>query len=121
MTSAAPPARGVIFDMDGLLLDTEPLYFKASSTVVAEFGHEFTRAHRREIIGTGARSAAEFMLRTFGLPITADEFLERRDKIIQQLFPTCEARPGAKELSGHLVRWCVDLCFFFFFFFFFFF
>ena len=35
------PPRGVIFDLDGVLLDTEPLYTQATQDIVGRYGKVF--------------------------------------------------------------------------------
>ena len=51
----APAA--VLFDNDGLLLDTEVLWTRAEAALFERFGLTFTMDHKRELIGTsGARS-----------------------------------------------------------------
>ena len=37
---------------------------------------------------------AELIVKEKNLPMTAHEFLERREKIIVQLFPDCQPMPG---------------------------
>jgi len=43
--TAAPPLRAVIFDCDGILVDTEPLHYRALQKVLAPLGlgHDFKR------------------------------------------------------------------------------
>jgi HAD superfamily hydrolase (TIGR01509 family) len=57
--------RAVVFDMDGLLLDTEPLWVRAEAELLARHGHTFTEAdavatHGRSIQDTIAAYAARF-------------------------------------------------------------
>lgn len=40
----------IIFDLDGLLLDTEPLYQKAIQAVCTEYGKEYTEDLRRKVL-----------------------------------------------------------------------
>ena len=48
----------VIFDNDGLTLDTELTWTRAEATLYARYGVEFTLDHKREMLGTsGAKSA----------------------------------------------------------------
>ena len=43
--------RAVLFDMDGLLVDSEPLWFEAERTVMARMGGSWTRADQLELTG----------------------------------------------------------------------
>ena len=47
--------QAVIFDNDGLLLDTEESWTRAERTLFERRGFEFTLEHKRELLGTGAQ------------------------------------------------------------------
>ena len=55
MTSAARNA--VVFDNDGLLLDTESVWTRAEQDLFERRGLEFTPADKRELVGTSAEIA----------------------------------------------------------------
>jgi beta-phosphoglucomutase family hydrolase len=42
----------VIFDMDGVLVDSEPLHHDALNDVLAEYGHHYTEEQGKELMGT---------------------------------------------------------------------
>ena len=44
--------QAIIFDLDGVLVDTEPQYYEAARQMVAEYGKELTLAHFAEYFGT---------------------------------------------------------------------
>lgn len=92
----------VIFDMDGVLLDTEPFYTQASELVCSRYGCTFTLDHKVRMIGRPNADAAAYLVATLGLPLTAEEFLLERGPIIEALFPTAVPLPGAVELTKHL-------------------
>ena len=52
----APP-EAVVFDNDGLLLDTESVWTRAEQDLFARRGTEFTPADKRELVGTSAAIA----------------------------------------------------------------
>jgi HAD superfamily hydrolase (TIGR01509 family) len=75
--AAAPgPARrpaAVLFDMDGLLVDSEPVWTIAEQEVAARFGRVFTPDVKAAMIGHGLATAVPIMLRMLALDADPDE------------------------------------------------
>ncbi len=90
----------IIYDMDGLLLDTEPFYTIAAKEVTARFGKEFDPALKGQMMGRRAEVSARILVEALALPITPEEYLEMRGEILLKLFPTAKPRPGAKEITA---------------------
>ncbi|WP_460139881.1 HAD-IA family hydrolase [Pseudomonas sp. S2_E01] len=96
------PIKAVIFDMDGLLLDTEGIYTEVTSIIAGRYGRTFDWSVKQNIIGRGAGDLARYVVQALDLPITAEEFLEIREPLMRERFPTAQAMPGAQELVRHL-------------------
>lgn len=90
--------HAVIFDLDGVLLDTEPLYTQATQEVLAPYGQEYTWALKVEMMGRDSRRAAEFLVATLGIPLTAEQYIARRQPLLERTCRTAAALPGAEEL-----------------------
>ena len=86
----------VIFDLDGVLLDTEKLYTEATQRVVAEFGKTFDWELKSRMMGRHELSAAQLLVDTLTLPISAAEYLERQLPIAEALFRSCRELQGAQ-------------------------
>ncbi|MGE5601594.1 MAG: HAD family phosphatase, partial [Nitrososphaerales archaeon] len=58
-SGAMPPPlpAAVVFDNDGLLLDTESVWTRAEQDLFELRGTEFTPADKRELVGTSAEIA----------------------------------------------------------------
>jgi len=97
----APQVRYVIYDMDGLLLDTEQIYTDAMRTVVNRYGKDFDWSFKAQIIGRPAIESARHTVAALNLPITAEEYLQKRDQLLKQRFSAAECKRGARELVEH--------------------
>ncbi|KAF2904403.1 hypothetical protein ILUMI_01768 [Ignelater luminosus] len=92
----------VIFDMDGLLLDSEKAYDKMISAIARKYGKEYTLETRMKIMGTPEPVTAKIAVSEMSLPITPEQFLaeyEEMGKIYLQNPPLFE---GAEKLVRHL-------------------
>lgn len=99
----------IIFDLDGTLLDTEPLYTLATQTVVAPFGKTFDAALKRKIMGGDSSKSAAIVIESLDLPLTVDEFLQRREVLLLQLFPSAVEIKGAGDFLRALSRTAIPL------------
>jgi HAD superfamily hydrolase (TIGR01509 family) len=98
--SAAPAA--VLFDMDGLLVDTEPLWTVAEQELARELGGVFTAELKAVLVGTRMEVAVPTFLRWYGAPAGPDDvarasawFLER---MVQLFADRPLVLPGVTEL-----------------------
>jgi HAD superfamily hydrolase (TIGR01509 family) len=97
MPIAAPEA--VVFDNDGLLLDTESVWTRAEQDLFARRGTEFSPADKRELVGTSAEIAGGVLERRLGEPGRAAELIEELNVlVVAELEHGVEAMIGAREL-----------------------
>jgi pseudouridine-5'-monophosphatase len=96
------PVLAVVFDMDGVLLDTERLYTEATQQIVRRFGRTFDWSVKGNMIGRPAADSARYLVEALALPITAEDYLREREVLFRTLMPTAEAMPGARELTAAL-------------------
>jgi pseudouridine-5'-monophosphatase len=92
----------VVFDMDGVLLDTECLYTEATQQIVGRFGQTFDWTIKGNMIGRPARDSARYLVETLALPLAPEEYLREREALFATLMPTAEAMPGARALTAAL-------------------
>ena len=97
-----PPATHVIYDMDGLLLDTERFYTEVTQRIVGRFGKTFDWSVKSNMVGRPAIESARYLVATLELPITAEDYLREREGMLEELMPTAEPMPGAVELTRAL-------------------
>src|SRR6059036_2459126 len=94
----------VIYDMDGLLLDTEKFYTQATQAIAKRFGKFFDWSIKSKMIGKPATDSARILTQELQLPISPQEYLALRAGLLDELFPQAEPLPGALRLTGHLHR-----------------
>lgn len=92
----------VIFDLDGVLLDTEPFYTRATEQIVAPFGKVFDWSVKAQLMGRDALASARTLVSALDLPITPEEYLERKEPLLAAMFPGSQEIPGASDLVRHL-------------------
>jgi HAD superfamily hydrolase (TIGR01509 family) len=101
MPDALPTA--VVFDNDGLLLDTESVWTRAEEDLFELRGAEFTPADKLELVGTSAEIAGGILERRLGEPGRAGELIEELNElVVAELEHGVEAMLGARELLERL-------------------
>lgn len=93
----------VVFDNDGLLLDTESVWTRAEEDLFERRGLEFTPADKRELVGTSAAIAGGILERRLGEPGRAAELIEELNAlVVAELEHGVEAMVGARDLLERL-------------------
>lgn len=92
----------VIFDMDGVLADTEPRNEQALTTVLARRGARMTEDEYRGLVGQSNETSWAWMIRRFGL---TDAPADLQDEYVREVLPllsTVPPSPGVGALVGEL-------------------
>ncbi|MEY2859056.1 MAG: hypothetical protein RLZZ74_3369 [Cyanobacteriota bacterium] len=97
----------VIYDMDGLLLDTESLHERVNSEVVNRYGKTFNTKTKMAIAGRPTLDSAKILVELLQLPLTAEEYLVERNQLLYPLYSTAQILPGTVELIKHLAEYHV--------------
>ena len=104
MSDSLHSVTHVLYDMDGLLLDTEPFYTEVTQAIVGRYGHIFEWSLKSRMIGKKAADSARILVDALQLPITPEDYLRERESMLVALFPKAQAMPGARRLTGHFAR-----------------
>jgi pseudouridine-5'-monophosphatase len=95
-------ASHVIYDLDGLLLDTEPFYTRATQQIVGRFGKTFDWSVKSRMMGRRESESARILVEALKLPISPEDYLRERTVLLDQMFPEAQPRPGAERLTRRL-------------------
>ncbi|EMD28055.1 haloacid dehalogenase [Amycolatopsis azurea DSM 43854] len=91
--------RAVVFDCDGLLMDTEPCWSVAETELFARRGLPFGPDEKALVIGKSLPAAADAMAEAFGEPGGGAEIADELLRLVTEVVTAkAEAMPGAREL-----------------------
>ena len=97
------PPQGVIFDMDGLLIDTVPLYITAMVEAGDTVGHAVSAAYIRSLVGLLGAALRERLVGDLGPAFPIEAFLQATSARLAELFEQgIPLKPGAADLLAHL-------------------
>lgn len=93
----------VLFDMDGLLIDTEPIWFAVETEILAELGATWTHDDHATLVGSALATASAFIAARGGDRVPAEtiaaELLRRMEVRLRE---PLAVRPGVIELIAEL-------------------
>src|SRR6266566_3380395 len=95
--------RAVIFDLDGVLADSEPWWNEIDAKFLTEHGVTYRGEYHRNVLGVSYRLAVEFYKKTFRLSVPTDEMMRRRGEIAADFFANrINVFPSAKTVLQEL-------------------
>ncbi len=96
--------KGVIFDLDGLLLDTEKLYQRFWIEAAAKCGYKMTKEQSLQLRSLDKELAKELLSEWFGKDFSYQKTKDIRVKLMNEYIDQngIEAKKGAKELAEYL-------------------
>lgn len=98
--------QAVIFDMDGLMFDTESLFSIVHSEIAEKRGKKFTLELKSKMMGQKALHAVEILLDGLGLHENAEDVLrEQTVRYVELLKTESRAMPGLFEFIEFLEQW----------------
>jgi HAD superfamily hydrolase (TIGR01509 family) len=91
--------QAIVFDNDGLLLDTEEIWTRAEESLFERHGGTFTMDHKRALIGTSRSTSAVKLEAMLGLPGRGEALMdELHELVMDEALAGVPPRPGALEL-----------------------
>jgi HAD superfamily hydrolase (TIGR01509 family) len=105
---ASMPAmvEAVVFDMDGVLVDSEALWDAARSQVALKLGGRWSDQAQRDMMGMSSSEWSRYMHEQLEVPLAPerinDEVVARMERLYHERLPLI---PGAREAAERLARW----------------
>lgn len=101
-----PRITHVIFDLDGLLLDTEFAYEQATQRIVQRYGRSFSLEDKLKILGRPGSVVARMIVEDLRLPISVSEFMQQFEEEYRHIVNVqpVPLMPGAERLIRHFNR-----------------
>jgi HAD superfamily hydrolase (TIGR01509 family) len=93
----------VIFDLDGVLADSEPWWNQIDAKLLAEHGVNYRGEYHRNVLGVSYRLAVEFYKNAFHISAPVGELMRRRGEIATDFFANrVDLFPSAKTTLEQL-------------------
>ncbi len=102
--------KGVIFDMDGVIIDSEPLHFKIERELLEEIGGKITTEEHKKFVGTTDYYMWSTFKKQFNIKLSVEEiisikkkrFIENIDKIkpVDNIFDLIKALHKENYILG---------------------
>ncbi|VDK89129.1 unnamed protein product [Litomosoides sigmodontis] len=99
-----PKITHVIFDLDGLLIDTEIVFLKVNQCLLSKYGKEFTSHLRGLVTGMPKKAAVTYILEHEKLSgkVDVDEYCKKYDEMAEEMLPKCSLMSGVLKFVRHL-------------------
>jgi HAD superfamily hydrolase (TIGR01509 family) len=78
--------RSIIFDLDGVLADSEPWWNQIDAKLLAEYGVTYRGEYHQNVLGVSYRLAVEFYKKAFALSMPTEEMMRHRGEIATEFF-----------------------------------
>ncbi len=102
---------GAAFDMDGLMFETESVYYKAAEVLLGRRGYPYTDELCRDVMGRPPRYCFEKFIETYGLKESWEELSDESEEIFLEILKEgYEMMPGLPELLDRLEACRIPKC-----------
>lgn len=93
-----------VFDMDGLLLNTEEIYTSITQKILDTYGNgqRYSLQFKATLMGLQSLEVAQLIVDKYKLPLTPQGYVDLQHSYANDLMPTAELLPGVERLLRHL-------------------
>uniref|UniRef100_A0A1I7W419 Haloacid dehalogenase-like hydrolase n=1 Tax=Loa loa TaxID=7209 RepID=A0A1I7W419_LOALO len=106
MNVLGPQITHIIFDLDGLLLDSETIYTQVNTELMKSYGREFTMELKKKTAGMKMNDAIKMMLKHEHLigTVNLEEYSAKYLDLLGKYLPESQLLPGAMQLVKHFAK-----------------
>jgi HAD superfamily hydrolase (TIGR01509 family) len=98
-------ALAVVMDMDGLMVDSEPLSRRAWDQVLARYGYVLNDDTYNRIIGYRADESTAMVIKAYDLPVGVDDFMREKAEALAKIrVGGVPVMPGLFEFHANILR-----------------
>jgi len=96
--------EAVLFDMDGVIFDTERVYLDVWTSVFEKYGYEMTKEVYISVMGTGRKNVIKTFLEVYGEELPIKPMYKEKDEKLLQMIETGQVpmKFGVKEILAFL-------------------
>ena len=96
--------RGVLFDMDGTIIDSEPYWMRAERELVESFGGTWGEQQAYALVGSGLWNSASLLI-SAGVELEHEVIIDKLSaRVREQISESVPWRPGARELMAEILQ-----------------
>lgn len=96
--------EAVIFDLDGLMIDSERFHFEAIVALVTRYGKKANEAWFESMIGMDNIACAKIVIAETNIPLTPETYIKEIYDIILEILPDiCQPNPGLNVVIDELI------------------
>lgn len=100
------PIHAVIFDCDGVLIDSMGLYYTALTKIVPPpYPDELVN----KINGLSEFDVAREIIDYYKLDMEPEQFIQKRTEILTSLLPSCKLVPGVEKVLKEIHKMCIPI------------
>lgn len=95
----------VIFDLDGLMIDSEEISYQIVQEYAAEFNITFTREDYSHLVGRDTESSGEYLRDEIGIPLPPEKIMrDHWDRLTDLIIHQSRPMPGLLDLLDEVAK-----------------